>query len=175
MAVRENYANVAVTTLNGAITSTAVTLVVVSSTPFPATGQFTIVIGPEIMLVTNVAGTTWTVVRGQEGTTATAWSTGAFVYISITDASIRRLARQSLAGTNVSARREINFVNGESISVSLTDDPTNDKCDVAIAVLLHLFAGAPSGTPANGTLAYNTVANTLHVYNGSWRATAALT
>jgi hypothetical protein len=169
MAVKEFYANLAASTLNGAITNVATTIVVASAASFPATPNFTIIVGTEIMLVTGVSGTTFTVTRGQEGTTATAWSTGLFVYITITDASIRRLCRQSLAGSNTSARREINFVNGESIAVTLTDDATNDKCDIGIAVVLHQFAGAPTGTPAAGTMAYDTTNNKLYVYNGSWR------
>lgn len=175
MATKENFANVAVTTLATTTTTSATTITVVSSTGFPTTGQFTVVIGTEIMLVTNVSGTTWTVTRAQEGTTGTAWTAGLFIYISITDGSIRRLARQTLAGTNVSARREVNFVVGESISMTLTDDATNDKCDIGIAVILHLYAGAPTGTPVNGTIAYDTTNNKLYVYNGAWKATAALT
>lgn len=166
---KENYVNKVVTNLAASITSTATTLTVVSSAGFPTSGQFTVTIGGELILVTGVSGTTWTVVRGQEGTTAGARTAGLYVYAVLTDASIRRLVRQSKGGTNVSARRETNFIEGESVALTLTDDGTNDKCDVQIDVKLHLYAGAPTGTPANGTLALDTVNNRLYVYNGGWK------
>lgn len=74
----ENLVNDFSTTLNGAITNTATSLVVASATGAPAP-NFRIRIDNEIMLVTAVAGTTWTVSRGQEGTTAAAHSSGATV------------------------------------------------------------------------------------------------
>lgn len=69
-------------TLNGAITAAATTLVVSSSTGWPAasagTGtQFRVRIDNEYLIVTNVAGTTWTVTRGAEGSTAATHATGA--------------------------------------------------------------------------------------------------
>jgi hypothetical protein len=61
----------ATTTLSAAITTTTATsLTVASSTGFPST-PFTIVVDSELMTVTNVAGTTWTVTRGVSGSTAT--------------------------------------------------------------------------------------------------------
>lgn len=78
------FANNAVTTLNGAITNVATSMVVSSSTPFPAavtgTSYFYATISDinetvfEIVQVTNVSGTTWTIVRAQDGTTAVAWA-----------------------------------------------------------------------------------------------------
>lgn len=72
--VVERYTNGATTTLNGGITNSALTLVVNSATDFPSSGNFRILIGSEIMIVTAVSGTTFTVSRGQEGTTAAAHS-----------------------------------------------------------------------------------------------------
>jgi hypothetical protein len=65
----ENFANNYQTTLNGSITSTATTLVVTSATGAPA-ANFRILIDNEYMLVTNVSGTTFTVTRHIEGSTA---------------------------------------------------------------------------------------------------------
>lgn len=173
---RENYGNLLVTNLSVAISSTSATsLSVVSSTGFPSTGQFTVKLDGEFILVTAVSGTTWTIVRGQEGTTAATHSAGVYIYMVLTDGSMRRLVRQSKAGTNVAARRETNFIEGESVALTLTDDGTNDKCDVQIDVKLHLFAGTPTGTPANGTMAYDTTNNKFYVYNAGWKATIALT
>jgi hypothetical protein len=77
----ELLANLAASALSADITSTsATTLTVTSATGFPAavtgTSQFRILIGTEIMIVTNVSGTTFTVTRGAESTTAATHSSG---------------------------------------------------------------------------------------------------
>lgn len=68
----EAYANDLETSLTAAVTSaTAVSISVASATGAPTSGNFRIRVNNEIMLVTGGHGTTtWTVVRGQEGTTA---------------------------------------------------------------------------------------------------------
>ena len=75
----EQFANNASSTLNGAITNVATTLVVTSAATFPTLPNFRLLIGispitAEIVLVTGVSGTTFTVLRGQEGTTAIGWA-----------------------------------------------------------------------------------------------------
>lgn len=64
----EQFANDADTTLNGAIDGSQTTLVVTDASRFPADGQFRIVIDSEIILVTGVSGTTFTITRAREGT-----------------------------------------------------------------------------------------------------------
>lgn len=67
----EQYTNKADTTLNGAISSTSSTSIVVTDgSVFPSVGNFRIIIDSEIMKVTARSTNTLTVVRGQEGTTA---------------------------------------------------------------------------------------------------------
>ena len=86
------FANNAITTLAGAISAIATSLSVAPGTgalfPIPAAGQsFKITLtpasgdvpAPEIMLVTGVSTDAFTVVRGQEGTTAQAWGVGSVV------------------------------------------------------------------------------------------------
>src|SRR5581483_190957 len=75
----EVYANNATTTLSGSITSGAVSLVVANAAPFPVTPQFRLGIDSELLLVTSVAGTTFGVVRGIEGTVATTHASGATI------------------------------------------------------------------------------------------------
>lgn len=75
----EQFANNASSTLNGAITNVATTLVVTSATTFPTSPNFRLLLGvnpltAEIVLVTGVSGTTFTILRGQEGTTAIGWA-----------------------------------------------------------------------------------------------------
>jgi len=85
----ETFANQAVTTLSAAITTTTATsCTVVDATAFPASGSFRIRIDGEICIVTNVAGTTFTITRGAEGTVAVTHSNGASVIHLLTKGSL---------------------------------------------------------------------------------------
>lgn len=75
----ESFANNATTTLSGTITSGASSLVVTSAATFPLSPQFRLLIDSEFLLVTAMTGTTFTVTRGVEGSTAAAHSNGATV------------------------------------------------------------------------------------------------
>lgn len=66
----EQFANNAQSTLNGAINSSTTSIIVTSGSPFSSTGNFRIIIDSEIIKVTSRSGNTLTVVRGQEGTSA---------------------------------------------------------------------------------------------------------
>jgi hypothetical protein len=79
------FANNASTTLANGITNSATSLVVASATGFPATispDYFYATLSNaantlwEVVKVTGVSGTTFTVVRAQDGTTGLAWSSG---------------------------------------------------------------------------------------------------
>lgn len=72
----EQFTNKAETTLNGAINNSVTSLVVTSATGFPTTGDFRIIVSPdtaneEIMTVTAVSGTTFTVTRASEAVAGT--------------------------------------------------------------------------------------------------------
>ncbi|HWB08628.1 MAG TPA: hypothetical protein VG826_05365 [Pirellulales bacterium] len=102
--MREQFSNNAQTTLSAAITSTGATsLTVASATAFPG-AQFRILIDSEIMLVTAVSGTTFTVARGQEGTTAATHSSGANVAHILTKGSTQRFMRDNVAFADDSNR-----------------------------------------------------------------------
>ena len=76
----ERFSNQAVTTLSAAITTTTATsCTVTDATTFPIAGNFRIKIDGEILLVTAVVGTTFTITRGVEGTTAATHASGASV------------------------------------------------------------------------------------------------
>lgn len=68
MSLAEQYTNNASTTLNGGISNAVTTIVVTSATGFPTAGNFRLKIESELLLVTAVSGTSWTVTRGIEGT-----------------------------------------------------------------------------------------------------------
>lgn len=82
------YANNPQTTLSGAITAGATSISVASSTRFPPRGDFTIIVDSEIMLVTGVTGTTWTVTRGAESTAAASHNNNAVVTNVLTKGSL---------------------------------------------------------------------------------------
>ena len=88
----ELFANNAQTTLASLVTAGATSLTVASSAPFPAAstagGQFRVLIDTELFLVTNVAGATWTVTPGMEGTTQAAHASGAPVTAIVTAAAL---------------------------------------------------------------------------------------
>jgi len=76
----ERFSNQAVTTLSAAITmTTATSCSVIDATAFPTSGNFRIKIDGEILLVTGVAGATFTIARGMEGTTPATHAAGASV------------------------------------------------------------------------------------------------
>jgi len=94
----ERFANNAATTLSAAITSTTVTsLTVTDASAFPASGNFRIKIEDELLIVTGVAGTTFTVTRGAEGTTAATHASGTDVIHLLTKGSLEaRVANRFL-------------------------------------------------------------------------------
>lgn len=66
-----------VTVLAAAIDASQTTITMTSASGFPTSGNYTIQIGGETMLVTGGQGTTtWTVIRGYAGTTATSHTAG---------------------------------------------------------------------------------------------------
>ena len=108
------FANNCNTTLNGGITAVATSMVVTSATGFPApTGsqyfyctladaatQTTI----EIVKVTAVSGTTFTIVRGQDGTTGTIFASGAVVSLRLVRASLNDFPKLDEANTFTQAQ-----------------------------------------------------------------------
>lgn len=75
----ELYTTLGESTLNGAINDVVTTVTVASASSFPSSGNFRIGIDAEIMKVTGVSGSDFTVVRGQEGTSGASHGNGAVV------------------------------------------------------------------------------------------------
>jgi hypothetical protein len=84
----EQFANNPQTTLNGAINNSTTSVVVTSAASFPTVGQFRIIVGTEIMLVTSVSSNTFTATRGYEGSTAASHSDLAAVALVVTKGSL---------------------------------------------------------------------------------------
>jgi hypothetical protein len=87
----EKFSNNASTTLNGAINNSVTSLVVTSASGFPTGGNFRIRIDDEIIKVTAVSSTTFTIARGQENTTAASHSNLATVTHILTSEAIDQL------------------------------------------------------------------------------------
>lgn len=99
----EQFANIAQTTLSLGANNSVTSISITSATGFSSTGNFRIIVDQEIMLVTTVVGTLFGVVRGVEGTTAVAHSTGAQVTQILTGGGVAQaLARNvvTTAGTS---------------------------------------------------------------------------
>ena len=94
---RELYCNDTSTTLSSAVTTTGQTIFTVTSgLNFPKVGNFRILIGTEICIVTAVAFSTftpatWTVTRAAEGTTAATYAIGTRIDFFITQQSLMNI------------------------------------------------------------------------------------
>lgn len=92
----ELLTNNAQSTLGGSVDNSTdpVTFTVASATNFPTTGNFRVVIGNEILLVTSVSGTSFTASRAQEGTTIATHASGDLATHIITAASLKKLVER---------------------------------------------------------------------------------
>jgi hypothetical protein len=128
----EKFTTGGITTLDGAISDSQTTLVVTSATPFPTAGVFRIKIDSEIMKVTGVSGTTFTIVRGQEGTTGATHSDDADVKEVMTAASLQAIlddtvtvcAVADLPSTPGRAGRSIHLTDGKGL-IAVARDASN--------------------------------------------------
>lgn len=84
----ELFANNAVTSLASPASSGDLTISVTSAAGFPVSGNFRIVIDSELLLVTSVSGTTFTVTRAVESTTVASHLVGVVVSHVLTAASL---------------------------------------------------------------------------------------
>jgi hypothetical protein len=86
----EQFKNNATTTLSGTVNNSSdpVSVSVASASAFPTAGNFRILIGTEILLVTAVSGTTFTASRAQEGTAIASHASSDPVRLILTAASL---------------------------------------------------------------------------------------
>jgi hypothetical protein len=80
---KTRFTNRAFTTLNGSITSSATSVTVTSAADFPTEGDFYIAIGNEMVKVTGVSGSVFTVVRGRDGNLPVAHPDAEYVFAVI--------------------------------------------------------------------------------------------
>jgi hypothetical protein len=157
------FANNCNTTLNGGITAVATSMVVTSATGFPsptgsqyfyctladAATQTTI----EIVKVTAVSGTTFTIVRGQDGTTGTIFASGAVVSLRLVRASLNDfpkldedntftglLTANSFASSNATITG--GTLNGVAIGGTTAGDGTFDVLTANVTNLTNVTSSA---------------------------------
>ena len=120
MAVRrEQLVDAAVTTLSAAITTTtATTLTVASTAALPATGDFRLLVDSEVMLCTGCSGTTLTVARGVEGTTAATHASAAPVLVVLTAGSLQTFLADNCSWAAVQPPLRIVNSSGTALVVS---------------------------------------------------------
>jgi hypothetical protein len=93
----EFYSNDATDTLASSIDNSVTSLTLNDASKFPTSGLFSIKIGSEIMKVTGVSSNTFTVVRGQEGTTAASHTGGDTVRHVLTKRSLDQLSLDQIS------------------------------------------------------------------------------
>jgi len=102
----ERFSNNGGSSLSASIDDTALSLTVASATGFPSDGNFRIIVDSEIMTVIAVVGTTFKVLRAQEGTSAASHSLDAGVFHVVTAGA--------LASRDDDARASSAFVNRDA-------------------------------------------------------------
>lgn len=130
------FANLASTTLASGITSTATSLTVGDSSNFPSLGAGDYFYGSlgdnadsEIVKVTAISGSVFTITRGQDGTTAQAWSAGTIFALRVVAAALDDLAvaadTESVSKTGDTMTGNLEIHNGSPI-LELKDTTDND-------------------------------------------------
>lgn len=118
----EKFGLNAVARLVDPITNSATTLIVTTVDRFPTDGNFRITLGREIMLVTAISGTTFTIVRGYESSTALAHDAGVPVQQTITTGALERAMLDSVPLARDSARPQLNtLVDSSGNTLTLSD------------------------------------------------------
>jgi hypothetical protein len=174
----EQYFNDYGTTLVGDITSVQTTLVVASSTFFPGSGNFRIRLDNELMLVTAVSGTTWTVTRGIESSGATAHFNGASINHFITAGGLAQIISEAggtasitwagawAVGTGYALNNAVSYSGSSYISLQNSNTGNQPNTSPTYWALI-----AQQGSPGSLALKVNGTANasqtTLNLQNGA--------
>lgn len=149
-----NYSNTAVeTTLSGSVTNSGTSITVGSTTGFPVTFPYTLVLdygaaNEEVVNVTGLAGSTLTIERGQDGTSGQAHSAGAVVVHAL----VARDAREPQE--HIDATSNVHGLTGGALVVGTTQSQTltNKAISGADNTLTAIPASALTGTASAMTI-----------------------
>jgi len=145
--------------LNESISNVSTSLDVVSATRFPTDGNFRIVIGTEIILVTAVSTNTFTITRGVEGTTAQTHDAGSRVSQILTAGGIEQLTKDSMVLFQDTSRPVMNTIVNSSGTALTESSFTWDNQGTATATDLNsggISLVAPTATGESLRVKYRT-------------------
>jgi hypothetical protein len=156
----EQTNNLGQTTLKTGITAGATTLTVASAANLPTTGTFRIIVtsldtsgnpvNPELMICTAITGTTLTVTRAQESTTAQAHNAGEVVANVFTSTDYQALLTAIAAAGNVTTA-----LPSTATALPYFSTTTGNLASSLIDYSLD-GSGNPQLTSTTGTLGFNT-------------------
>jgi len=121
----EQFANDAITTLAANVDLADLAIEVSDASSFPSEPQFRIRLDSELLLVTALVGTTWTVERGWEDTTVETHTSGANVTLVVTAEVMSELASISPGGADTNV--QFNDSGGFGGDMGFTFDKTTKE------------------------------------------------
>ena len=179
------------TTLGAALSSTATTMTVSSTTGLPsslASGQFipmtlTPASNPgsayEIVYVTGISGSTLTVERGQEGTSALNWNTGDILYSTNTAGTTQSTSPSSFTNTPYDIASGVSGPIGASQYVAYFLSPRSINIPAnfsgSLASVLTSFTSAATFTIYHNGTSVGTISFAASGTSGTFSTSSAFT
>lgn len=158
---RRYYSSIARrTTLAADVNSSATTILVAATTGFPSSKPFTLVIdvdtaSEEIVTVTAASGTTLTVTRGVDGSTAVAHTTGAVIAHQITARDVDE------PNAHIDATTSVHGITDTSVLVTTTGTQTLTNKTISQAQVTSLTSDLALKAPLSVTINPQTASYTL--------------